>query len=178
MNLTRNFTAAVATAMFLAVAAFAQPDAGNASPAAPAAEKTKQMKSQTVCPVMGGTINKKVYADYEGKRVYFCCKACIPEFNKDPAKYMKKLEETGQTAETLPVLKPQTTCPVMAGQPINRSLYVDYKGKRIYVCCGGCLAKLKKNPEKYMKKLEKMGQEAETKKSEQEQTGKDSLQKK
>lgn len=54
-------------------------------------------------------------------------------------------------------LKPQTTCPVMGGD-IDKSLYVDYKGKRIYVCCEGCLAKLKKNPEKYIKKLEKMGQ--------------------
>jgi YHS domain-containing protein len=54
-------------------------------------------------------------------------------------------------------LKPQTTCPVMGGE-INKSLFVDYKGKRIYVCCEGCLEKLKKNPEKYIKKLEKMGQ--------------------
>jgi YHS domain-containing protein len=58
-------------------------------------------------------------------------------------------------------LKPQTTCPVMGGE-INKSLFVDYKGKRIFVCCEGCLEKLKKNPEKYIKKLEKMGQTPET----------------
>jgi len=57
-------------------------------------------------------------------------------------------------------LKPQTTCPVMGGE-IDKSQYVDYKGKRIYVCCSGCLEKLKKNPEKYIKKLEKMGQTPE-----------------
>ena len=58
-------------------------------------------------------------------------------------------------------LKPQTTCPVMGGD-INKNLYVDYKGKRIYVCCEGCLETLKKNPEKYIKKLESMGQGVET----------------
>jgi YHS domain-containing protein len=58
---------------------------------------------------------------------------------------------------TVKQLKPQSTCPVMGGD-IDKSLYVDYKGKRIYVCCEGCVAKLKKNPEKYLKKLEKMGQ--------------------
>jgi YHS domain-containing protein len=58
-------------------------------------------------------------------------------------------------------LKPQTTCPVM-GDPIDKNLYVDYKGKRIYVCCTDCIAPLKKNPEKYIKKLEKMGQGVET----------------
>ena len=34
---------------------------------------------------------------------------------------------------------PQTTCPVMQGSPVNKSLYVDTEGYRIYVCCGGCL---------------------------------------
>lgn len=58
-------------------------------------------------------------------------------------------------------LKPQTTCPVMGGD-INKNFYVDYKGKRIYVCCEGCLGELKKNPEKYIKKLESMGQGVET----------------
>jgi YHS domain-containing protein len=58
-------------------------------------------------------------------------------------------------------LKPQTTCPV-SGDPIDKKLYVDYKGKRIYVCCSSCIATLKKNPEKYIKKLEKMGQGVES----------------
>lgn len=57
-------------------------------------------------------------------------------------------------------LVPQKTCPVMGGE-INKDLYVDYKGKRIYVCCEGCLAKLKKDPEMYSKKLEESGQGAE-----------------
>jgi len=58
-------------------------------------------------------------------------------------------------------LKPQTTCPVMGGA-IDKNQYVDYKGKRIYVCCPDCIDKVKKNPEKYIKKLEKMGQSVET----------------
>jgi YHS domain-containing protein len=58
-------------------------------------------------------------------------------------------------------LKPQTTCPV-TGDPIDKKLYVDYNGKRIYVCCSSCLADLKKDPEKYIKKLESQGQSVET----------------
>lgn len=52
-------------------------------------------KMQTTCPVMGGSIDKTVYLDYQGKRLYFCCPACIPEFKKEPAKYLKKLEAEG-----------------------------------------------------------------------------------
>ena len=34
--------------------------------------------------------------------------------------------------------QPQTTCPVMKGSPVNKSLFVDAAGYRIYVCCGMC----------------------------------------
>jgi len=53
-------------------------------------------------------------------------------------------------------LKPQTTCPVMGGK-INKELYVDHDGKRIYLCCGGCVGKVKADPEKYIKQLEAQG---------------------
>ena len=57
---------------------------------------------QTTCPVLGGKINKDLYADYQGKRVYFCCAGCADEFKKDPAKYVKKLEDAGVTLEKTP----------------------------------------------------------------------------
>jgi YHS domain-containing protein len=71
--------------------------------------ENKQAKSvpQTNCPVMGGEINKEVYTDYQGKRVYFCCPGCIPEFKKDPAKYIKKLEDEGVTFEKIPTASSQ-----------------------------------------------------------------------
>lgn len=67
---------------------------------------------------------------------------------------------TAKSAGHAKQLSPQTTCPVM-GEHIDKSKYVDYNEKRIYVCCGGCLAEVKKNPEKYIKKLESMGQGVE-----------------
>jgi YHS domain-containing protein len=75
------------------------------------------------------------------------------------AKTMKS--DTAQAAARAKQLKPQTTCPVMGGQ-IDKKLCVDYKGKRIYVCCPGCIDSVKNNPEKYIRKLEKMGQGVET----------------
>ena len=58
--------------------------------------------NQTTCPVLGSPINKKVYVDYKGKRVYFCCPPCISKFNKDPEKYIKKMEEQGVVLENAP----------------------------------------------------------------------------
>ena len=64
-------------------------------------------KPQTLCPVLGGNVNKQVYADYNGKRIYFCCSGCDAEFKKDPEKYLKKLEAEGITLEKCPV-QPKT----------------------------------------------------------------------
>jgi len=34
---------------------------------------------------------------YEGQLVRFCCKACIDDFNKEPRKYMAKLDAAANT---------------------------------------------------------------------------------
>jgi YHS domain-containing protein len=82
MKITRTLTLIIALTAFLAGTAWTAP--------------------QTNCPVMGGAINKQHYSDYQGKRVYFCCPACISEFKKDPAKYIKKLEDQGIELEKVP----------------------------------------------------------------------------
>ncbi|MDD4954539.1 MAG: YHS domain-containing protein [Candidatus Omnitrophica bacterium] len=48
-----------------------------------------------VCPVTGEKIDEKtkVTYQYQGRIYNFCCAACIPEFQKDPGKYIKKVEE-------------------------------------------------------------------------------------
>ncbi len=47
-----------------------------------------------ICPVTGEKINKKTEVTYEYKgRVYsFCCLACVPEFKKNPEKYIEKMK--------------------------------------------------------------------------------------
>ena len=57
--------------------------------------------------------------------------------------------------------QPQTTCPVMKGSPVNKSLYVDAEGYRIYVCCGGCVREVQANPAKYVAELQAEGVELE-----------------
>jgi hypothetical protein len=54
-------------------------------------------------------------------------------------------------------LVPQTTCPLMKGRAVDRKLFVDYEGKRFYVCCRICLKAAQRNPAKYVKELEAAG---------------------
>jgi YHS domain-containing protein len=48
---------------------------------------------QTNCPVMGGPIDKAIFVEYKGKKVYFCCKDCVEKFKADPEKYVSKLPQ-------------------------------------------------------------------------------------
>ncbi len=62
----------------------------------------------------------------------------------------------GKATETT-VIKKQTLCPVMTDNAVNTKLFVDHDGKRIYVCCKGCIGAVKKDPAKYISQLEKEG---------------------
>jgi len=49
----------------------------------------------TTCPVSGdklGEMGKPYIFEYKGREVKLCCPDCKKDFEKDPAKYMKKIE--------------------------------------------------------------------------------------
>jgi len=100
--------------------------------------------NQEKCPVMGSTINKNVYTDYNGKRIYFCCAGCDKTFQKDPEKYMGKMKKEGVVLEATP-------CPV-SGKPASTEIFTEYESEKVYFCCEGCKTKFEKSPEKYSKK--------------------------
>ncbi|MBN2415348.1 hypothetical protein JXO52_05880 [bacterium] len=102
--------------------------------------------AQTTCPVMGGAINKEIYTDYNGMRIYFCCAGCIETFRNDAEPYLTKMKEAGVIPEKAPVT--QKNCPV-TGNPVDEKVFADYNGTRIYFCCQGCVETYLKDPEIY-----------------------------
>ncbi len=48
---------------------------------------------QTTCPLMGEPIDPAVSARHGDRTVYFCCKMCIPKFEKDAETYLRKVDE-------------------------------------------------------------------------------------
>jgi len=56
-----------------------------------------------VCPVTGGKIDRSLYVDHDGKRIYLCCKGCIAPVQQDPSKYIKEMEDAGVVLEVVPV---------------------------------------------------------------------------
>ena len=59
-------------------------------------ESEAKAGSQTTCPMMkGNPIDKKVFVDHKGKRIYFCCTDCTKIFTADTAALMKKMTDAG-----------------------------------------------------------------------------------
>jgi YHS domain-containing protein len=55
----------------------------------------------TTCPVSGdklGEMGKPYVFEYKGREVKLCCPDCKKDFDKNPAKYMKKIEAADKAA--------------------------------------------------------------------------------
>jgi hypothetical protein len=48
---------------------------------------------------LGGDMGEPYVFTHDGKEVHLCCKSCLKDFKKDPAKYMKKIEAAEKSAK-------------------------------------------------------------------------------
>lgn len=99
--------------------------------------KPAEVKMQTTCPVMGGAINKDLYVDHDGKRIYVCCQGCVDAIKKDPAKYIKMMEEKGITLAQVPAEKTDddaTTEKAEAAKPMDKGMHHKHMHKDGATC--------------------------------------------
>ncbi len=78
----------ILTVVLTALAPSSRADGTNAVPPPPKPDLLK------TCPVSDetlGEMGKPVIFVYEGQEVKLCCKGCKKDFDKDPAKYIKKI---------------------------------------------------------------------------------------
>ena len=64
--------------------------------------ENKDQYPLATCVVSGeklGEMGKPYVYTYEGREVHFCCKHCLKDFNKDPKKYLKKLDDAEKAAK-------------------------------------------------------------------------------
>lgn len=85
------------------------------------------------CPISGKDVVADGTADFNGGKVYFCCKNCPEAFKKDTAKFATKanhqMAQTGQ-------LK-QKACPI-SGKECKAGTEVDVNGVKVAFCCNNC----------------------------------------
>ena len=61
-----------------------------------AAEGVLFQNVQKSCPVSGEPLDSTQFVDYQGRRVYFCCKKCPTQFAANPQKYLKGMDKPSE----------------------------------------------------------------------------------
>jgi YHS domain-containing protein len=82
--------------LVLTVPFLALPLAGRADDTNSAASTPPKPDKLTTCPVSGdklGEMGKPYVFVYQGQEVKLCCSGCKKDFDKDPAKYVKKIQD-------------------------------------------------------------------------------------
>ncbi len=80
----------------LAVSFLALPLPGQAADTNSASAIPPKPDKLTTCPVSGeklGEMGKPYVFVYQGQEVKLCCSGCKKDFDKDPAKYVKKIQD-------------------------------------------------------------------------------------
>ena len=99
MKLLKPITAAVLIAAYLAAPLGAL---AADSKDAKGSEKAKPYTLKT-CPVsgekLGGDMGDPYVFTYQGREIKLCCKDCKKDFDKNPKKYIKKIEEGEKSAK-------------------------------------------------------------------------------
>ena len=85
------------------------------------------------------------------------CKKSEPAPSETSADTMQEMQEhaamMSESAKEVVSAIEQTTCPIMEGNAIDKALFTEYKGKKVYFCCPGCEEKFEAEPDKYIAKL-------------------------
>jgi YHS domain-containing protein len=127
-------------------------------PASQAQLAAAAIARQKVCPVSGkplGSMGDPVPVDVKGKRVFVCCGGCVDAVKSNSAKYAggrPQITVAKATAADHAAMARQKVCPVMdeplgaMGTPIK----VTVGEQPIFLCCRGCVKKVKAEPAKYL----------------------------
>ena len=111
---------------------------GVAASASPDGTEKKNVTNKT-CPVSGGPVMEKYRTEYKGQYVYVCCEGCLTEFNKNPEPFVAKMSKEEREAIAI-----NEVCPV-SKEPIDKTLSVEFEGRKVYFCCDHCVEKYKKD---------------------------------
>ena len=114
--------------------------------------------AQKTCPVMDEPLSSMGVpwkVPVGDRAVFVCCKGCIKRVVADPAKYVALLPSPPATRATdadAAAIAAQRDCPVM-DEPLG-SMGVPWKvpvaGGTVFVCCKGCIKRVRTEPAKYI----------------------------
>lgn len=107
----------------------------------------------TTCPVGGNALEEPVDHVHGTRLVRFCCENCVAGFERDPARYMVKIDAALMEAQKASY--PLDTCVVSGeglhemGEPVD----VLYGTRLVRFCCKMCVKEFRKEPAPFLAKV-------------------------
>lgn len=116
---------------------------------------------QLTCPVTGirlGVNGPAIPVAVEGQTIFVCCANCAAKVRANPQPYLAKVAAERAATQPAPLSQlygGQKHCPVTGEEldPAGGAIPVTVRGQTVYVCCQGCVGKVKKNPDLYLAKV-------------------------
>lgn len=111
--------------------------------------------AQTVCPITGRqlrSVQSPVRVAVDGFQFAVADADSREKALADPAAAFAALAKNGEAAEPV-----SQACPVM-GNRVNKNIYIQKDGRRVYICCKGCTKRVENN---WAKTLDKLAEQAE-----------------
>lgn len=144
----------ILTACLLALPAAAQHDHGSHDESGQKPAKGDKAKlvmptefgAQTTCPISGEELeDRETYLEYEGHRIYVCCKKCKRKAKAKPEQVAMEMFVQGILLENL-----QTMDPVSGEELETKEHFHQIYNKRIYVNDAKDLEKVSADPARYL----------------------------
>lgn len=109
------------------------------------------------CVVAGGKLGSMGEPDnfvYRNRLVRFCCAGCRGNFQKDPAKYLKLLDDAAAAQQRASY--PLKTCPVSGQQlgSMGDPAEMILAGRLVRLCCPPCERQLHENPARFIAQID------------------------
>ena len=92
----KNITVAVLTVSFLGAPLLSFAAEGKTDSKA----KPYPLEKCVVSDEKLGEMGKPYVFTHEGREIKLCCKSCLKDFKKDPAKYVKKIEQADKAKKS------------------------------------------------------------------------------
>lgn len=133
-------------------------------------DRTARWGGQLLCPVTGeklGSMGPAVPVEVRGTTIYVCCEGCVAAVRRAPEKYTERvirdlaskpaIPSHGASRDRFaPSARVQRLCPVTGEElgSMGRPIPVNVRGRTIYVCCEPCVNAVRRDPDKYLRKVD------------------------